>query len=91
MVEREVLGLGFRPQLRMAVGALTERQSQVKGAPTIATRKMESEHERSLLIVFPSLEDGTLSTTWANGHFLHFGAVSKPPELLVKTAGRRGG
>lgn len=60
---------------------MTKKYGQVKEALTIATRKMESEHERSLLISFPSLEDGTLGTTWTKGHLLHSGALSKPPEL----------
>lgn len=42
---------------------------------------MEDEHERSLLISFPSLEDGTLGTTWTKGYYLHSGALSKPPQL----------
>lgn len=42
---------------------------------------MESEQERSLLISFPGLEDGTLGTTWTKGHFLHFGAVPESLEL----------
>lgn len=52
-----------------------------RGGSDFSDRKMESEHERSSLSLFPLLEDGTLGTTWTKGHFLHFGEVSKEPEL----------
>lgn len=56
-----------------------------RGGSNYSDRKMESEHKRSLLL-FPSLEDGTLGTTWTKGHFLHFGAVSKDPELDCRSS-----